>query len=113
MHDGALGMGGVIADELVGSVDDHLRGVDTVDVEAGAVLILALGVLVGGEAVVPAEVVPVVDVLAEDDDFGVLDGLISVEFRQQRVSWRASRAALQVKSSTRTGVRLDDGVVCE
>ena len=88
-------MSGVVADELVGSVDDHLWRVDVVHVQALAVFVLPVGVLVRGKAVVPAVVVPVVDVLAEHDDLGAIDGLFLVELRQQSVGGRAARAALR------------------
>ena len=87
-------MGSVIADELIRSVNDHLWGVDPVARAGGGVLVLAVGVLVGGETVVPAALVPVVDVLFEHDDLGVIDGLIVVQLCEQSVGWRAARAAL-------------------
>ena len=42
----------------------------------------------------PAEGVPVVDVLAEDDDVGVRDGLVAVELGEEGVGGRATGAAL-------------------
>jgi hypothetical protein len=39
-------MGAIVADELVGSVNNHLRGIDTVNAEAGAVSVLTFGELV-------------------------------------------------------------------
>jgi len=68
--DGTQGVGNVVADKLLGSVDDDLRRVDIGYLEACAVFTLPLGDVRGGEAVTPAVVVPVVDVLAEDDDVG-------------------------------------------
>ena len=61
--------------------------------EADAVLVLTLGELVGGEAVVPAELIPVVDVFAEDDDVGGGDGLLA-EPEKERVGGWATGAAL-------------------
>jgi len=55
---------------------------------------LTLGELMGGEAVVPAEGVPVVDVFFEDDDVGVGDGLVLEEMREESVGGRATGAAL-------------------
>src|ERR1700733_6601629 len=89
-----MGVEGVVTDELVSSVDDHLRGVYAINAEAGAVLALPLGVLMGGETVVPSEVVPVVDVLTKDDDLGVLNRLIVVELCQESVGRWATGAAL-------------------
>jgi hypothetical protein len=93
LGDGAEGVGGVVADELVGAVDDHLRGVGTIEMEALGVLGLALGEVVGGETVVPAKAVPVVDVLAEDDDFCGGDWLILEEMGEEGVGGRATGAA--------------------
>jgi hypothetical protein len=72
----------VISDELIGSVYDHLRGVDAVYAKTGAVLALTFCVLMRREAIVPTEVVPIIDVLSEDNDFGVLNGLIVIELSQ-------------------------------
>ena len=87
-------MGAVVAGELGCTVDDHLRGVGAFEVEALGVLGLALGEVVGGEAVVPALAVPVVDVLAEDDDFCGGDWLILEEMGEEGVGGRATGAAL-------------------
>ena len=86
-------MEGVVANELVGSVDDHLRGVYPINTKACAVLALPLRVLMGGEAVVPTKIVPVVDMLAEDDDLGVLNWLIVVKLREEGIGGWATGAA--------------------
>jgi hypothetical protein len=91
--DGPIRVGRVVADELVGAVDDQLRRLDF-GAEACAVLRLPVGVLVGRETVVPAEVVPVVYMLAQDDDFSTSYGLIVVEFCQEGIGRRAARASL-------------------
>lgn len=91
--DGVGGAGGVVADELGDAVDDHLGSVVAFEVEADAVLVLALGELVGREAVVPAELIPVVDVFAEDDDVGGGDGLVA-EAEKECVGGRATGASL-------------------
>src|ERR1700722_6915221 len=91
--DGPIRMGRVVADELVGAVDDHLRRIDF-GAETCAVFRLPVGVLVRREPVVPAEVVPIVHMLAEDDDFSASYGLIEVEFRQEGIGRRAARASL-------------------
>src|ERR1019366_9585722 len=49
MSDGADGVVGIVADELVGAIDDHLRGVDAVEAHVLSVLGLAGSELVGGE----------------------------------------------------------------
>jgi len=54
---------------------------------------LTLGELMGGEAVVPAERVPVVYVLLEDDDVGGGDGLVLEQMREESVGGWATGAA--------------------
>lgn len=61
--------------------------------EEGAVVFLALGEVGRRKAVVPSEVVPVVDVFAEDDDVGAGDGLVAIELREEGVGGRATGAA--------------------
>lgn len=90
---GVEDMGSVRAYELFCAVDDHLRRVDIREMKGDAVLALAFGEERGGEAVSPAEVVPVIDVLAEHDDVGGLDWLELAEFGQQSVGRRATGAA--------------------
>ncbi len=59
---------GIVADKLGAAIDDHLRGVNLGDSEAAGVFLLALSESSGREAIVPAETIPIVDVLAENDD---------------------------------------------
>ena len=94
LGDGSMGLARIVADELVAAIDDHLRGVDAVEAEARGVEVLAVGELVGGEAVMPAELVPVIDVLAEDDDVGGGDGLFVVEAGEEGVRGGTTGAAL-------------------
>src|SRR5438270_4969656 len=61
-------MGGIVADELLCSVDDHLWGVRAVHTQARTVVALPFGVLMRGEPVVPPEGIPVVHMLAENND---------------------------------------------
>jgi hypothetical protein len=98
----------VVADELIGAIDDHLRRVDAVDVKASAVLALPVGVLMRGEAVVPAEVVPVVNVLAQNDDLGSCDGLALVKLGQQSIGRRTARTTFRREKfhENRRAVRL-------
>ena len=42
----------------------------------------------------PAEIVPVVDVLAKNDDLSVLNGLIVVEFSEQGIRGRTAGTTL-------------------
>ena len=57
------------------------------------VLALAGGELVRGEAIVPAERLPVVDVLFEPDDVGGGDRLLALEAGEQSVGGWATGAA--------------------
>src|ERR1700733_7334057 len=101
--DGPIRVGRVVADELIGAVDDHLRGIDF-GAETCAVFRLPVGVLVGRETVVPAEVVPVVHMLAQDDDFSTSDGLILVEFCQEGIGRRAARTPLRGEQLHQNGI---------
>ena len=94
----------VVADELVSSVDDHLRRVDSVHFQALTYSRLPVGVLVRREAVVPALVVPVVHVLAQHDDLGAGDGLVLSSFASSASAGGQLEHPSEVKSSTRTGV---------
>ena len=95
LRDGTKGSGGLIAGELVGPVDDHLRRVGTVEMEVLDVGGLPLGELVRGETVVPAERIPVVDVLFHDEDLGVGDGLLALQPGEESVGGRATGTALR------------------
>jgi hypothetical protein len=68
--DHLTGLGSVIADELLGAIYHHLRGVDALQLEVAAICILTFCVLMRGEAIVPALAVPIVYVLAQNDNFG-------------------------------------------
>ena len=93
--DGFDGLPRVAAQKLRRSIDDHLGSVDAVrGVEVRVVSILAIRELMGGEAVVPAAVFPVVHVFTQNDDLYAVDGLKFVEFAQQNVGRRATRTTL-------------------
>src|SRR5258705_2277783 len=95
MLDGADRMSGIIADELICSVDDHLRRIRTVHMQAPAVLALPFRVLMRGETVVPALSVPIVHMLAKHDDLRAINGLRLVELCQKSVGGRATGTALR------------------
>ena len=84
----------IAAEELRLAVDDHLRGVGVVELQARSVEVLALCEQRGGEAIVPALFLPVIDVLLENDDVGVGDGLLLLECSQELIGTRAAGAAL-------------------
>jgi hypothetical protein len=82
----------IAADELSTAVDDHLRSIDAAVGESGGVVLLATGEIGRGEGVGPAEVVPVVDVFFESDDFGAINGLVFRQFFEEGIGGRATRA---------------------
>ena len=94
LDDGAGGCFGIGAVELGAAGNDHLGGVDVGLAETGGVVALALGVEVGGEAVAPAERVPVVNMLGKDDDVSGGDGLVVVKAGKQGVCRRTTGTAL-------------------
>ena len=94
LRDGAECMDHVIAGELVGAVDNHLRGVFAAEPEAVDIGGLARAELLRGEAVAPAERVPVIDVLFEGEDVGIGDGLGPLQAGQQGVGGWTTGAAL-------------------
>ncbi len=110
--DGRRGACGVVADELGAAVDDHLRGINRAEVEARSVAALALGVVRRGEAVLPSQFIPVINVFAESDDLGAGDGLAQIKIDQQSVGGRATGAALGGKQFDQNGnpVRLRAGL---
>src|SRR5439155_13591825 len=65
----------IAADELARPIYHHLRSVNTVQAKAVGVRALPLAVEVGRVRVLPADMVPVVDVFAEHDHFHALYGL--------------------------------------
>src|SRR5512146_1521141 len=77
--DGPLKRAGIVADQFSTAVDDHLRGVDVSDAEPMSILLLALGESRGRKAIVPAEIVPVIDVLGENDDGAAVEGALLFE----------------------------------
>src|SRR2546426_7060471 len=65
----------IAADKLAGPIYHHLRSVDAVQAKAVGIGALPLAVEAGRVLVLPANMVPVVDVLAEHDHFRALYGL--------------------------------------
>jgi hypothetical protein len=83
----------IAADELSAAIDDHLRSVDTAVGESSGVVLLATGEIGRRERVGPAEVIPVIDVLFESDDFGAVDGLVFGQFFEKGIGGRATGTA--------------------
>src|SRR5271170_7782791 len=95
MLDGLERVRRVVAGELGGPIDDHLWSVDVLHLQTLTVFSLPVGVLMGRKPVKPAFFVPIVNVLAQHDDLGAVDGLFLLELRQKSVRWRAARATLR------------------
>ena len=87
--DGAAKSGAIAADKLLGAVDNHLRGINLVEREVNRVVALPFGHCVEGKWIAPAEVIPVGDVLAEDDGLRSGNELGRVEASEERVGRRA------------------------
>jgi hypothetical protein len=60
-----------------------------------SVVLLPLGELVGGERVVPAQIVPIIDVFFEGDNLRTGNGLFGFEPDQQSVRGWAAGAAFR------------------
>ena len=95
MLDGLGETRSVISHKLRRAINDGLRGVDGIEMESAAVLVLALVDFIEREGIAPAEVIPVSDVLAEDDGLGAGNGLFGVEFFEKTVGGRAVGAAFR------------------
>src|SRR5204863_6936437 len=91
----------VAPDQLCPAVDDDLRRVDALEIEVGAVDPLTIRQRRRRETILPAEPIPVVDMLPERDDFDAGDRLHRDELLEHAVGRRAVRTALR-------GEQLDD-----
>src|ERR1700757_424394 len=80
--------------KLADPIYHHLRSVDAVQAKAVGVRALPLAVEVGRVRVLPANMVPVVNVLAERDHFRTLHRL-PVQLLEKPVCWRTTRASLR------------------
>ena len=84
-----LDIGTVRADCLPPAVDDYLRRVDGSKIEKCSVTVLALGRLVAGKRILPAESIPVIDVELQCQNIGT-----ARELGKERVGRRTGRATL-------------------
>src|SRR5712691_5998164 len=91
---GLISQSRIAADKLARPIHHHLRSVDTVQAKALGVRTLPLAVEAGRVRVLPADMVPVVDVLAQHDHFRALDGL-PIQFLQKPVRWGTAGAPLR------------------
>ncbi len=58
----------LVTDDMVGAADDHLRRIDRAVARRPGIAALALGVGGFGETVLPADVIPIVDMQRQRDD---------------------------------------------
>ena len=58
---------GVAADKFPDAIDHHLRGVDTIQLEPPGIGTLSLAIEMRGVRILPANVIPVVYVLTQND----------------------------------------------
>lgn len=100
------GVGRAIADKLDTAIDDHLRRVDATARKGVGVVVLALGQIARRVGVAPAEMIPVVDVFLEGEDFDVFEGLVLAEFLEEQVGGRTTRAAFGSKEFDDNGLFL-------
>jgi hypothetical protein len=80
----------VRADRIDATVDDHLRGVNGPQIQRAGIAALAPGEIGMGEGVLPADIVPVVDVEGERDHV-----LAPRQLAEEGVGGRAGAAALR------------------
>ena len=94
----------VAADKLLGTVNNHLRRIDFIERKVTRVLILPLRHGLGREGVAPAQVIPVSDMLAEDDGLRAGHELGGLKPCQQSVSRWTIGAALRGKQLDKNGL---------
>src|SRR5213592_4801064 len=87
----------IAAHEFEPPVDDHLRRIDTSQAKLGRVGALPFTVLVRREGVLPSDVVPVIDMLTQNDQFHAAYRLRSFQPLQQSIGWRATGTTLGCK----------------
>jgi hypothetical protein len=92
--DCSLEGGGVVAYELGCAIDHDLGRVGRVKAKLSCVFLLAVGHGFEGERVVPSSLVPVGDVLAENDGLRAGDKLLRIKPGDQLIGWGTARAAL-------------------
>jgi hypothetical protein len=77
------------------SVADHLGRVDAVDVESLCLSNLTITVVPEGIRVLPSDIIPVVDVFAEDDQVRLGHRLGPIQLSKKGIGGRATRAAFR------------------
>ncbi len=104
---------GVVADEFITAIDDHLWRIDFGDTETSRIFLLAFGKCRGREAIVPAQTVPVIDVFAENDDGAAVERALLLELREESVGGRTTRAALGSKEFDDKWMKAVLRILCE
>ncbi len=93
--DRAAGPARVAADELGATVDDELGRVDRIDVEDATVDTLPVRHRGGRKSISPPELIPVIDMQPERDDFGAFDRLRCRKRGEQTIGRRTAGAAFR------------------
>src|SRR5579862_5741770 len=86
------GLALVTTDDLRIAIHNHLGCVRTFELKTMRVVALANAELPRGIGILPADIVPVIDMFAEDDHLRRGDGLGAIQFFQQGISRRTARA---------------------
>ena len=89
LHFLAVYVGAAGAVDMRSSVDDRLRRIDRAAAEGPHIGILALGVFLAAQRILPPQIVPVVDMVGERDD-----ARPGGELGKKRICRRAGAAAL-------------------
>ena len=87
----------IVADELCGAVDHHLRRVNAAQTKTVGIGTLAIAEETRRIGVSPAQVVPVIHVLTEHDQMSSRDRLGTIQLLQQRVRRRTTGATFGCK----------------
>src|SRR6267154_4760504 len=95
----------ITSDELVGTVDDHLRRIGACEMQPPDVILLPNRERVRGKWVPPSTVVPIIHVLFQDDQLGTGHGLCAVQSAQEGVGRRAIGTAFRSKEFDQNGTR--------
>src|SRR5450631_3203879 len=90
LFEGLIRQPWIAAHKLSGSIDDHLRCIHACQFEAGAVRILAVAEKAGRVRIRPADAVPVIHMLAENDELLSRDRLRPVKLLQEGIRRRTS-----------------------
>src|SRR5450631_3213141 len=90
LFEGLIRQPWIATHKLSYAIDDHLRGIHACQLEAAAVRILAVAEKAGRVRIGPANAVPVIHMLAENDELRPRDRLRAVKLLQEGISRRTT-----------------------